>query len=375
MATTEQDYYALLGLARDASDADIKRAFRKLARELHPDVSTESDAEGRFRVVAEAYEVLSDPARRETYDRYGHAGLRGRGFTPTEFDLGNLGDVFAAFFGDGLFGGGRQGAQSGRGEDVGAVAEITLADALTGIALEVPVRVARACVRCKGNGAEPGTESTTCPGCGGSGRVQQISQSFFGQVVRAGTCPRCTGAGRIVHTPCAACDGAGRSVEDVSLEVQIPAGIHDGQRIRIRGEGHEASRGGPRGDAYVQVAVAAVEGLERDGDQLHTLARITMTEAAIGTTVTVPTAEGELEVELPSGLQPGSIHVVRGRGMPSLETGRRGGLHVHVDIRIPNRLTPQQRERLVELERELGKDAYRDDGDEGLFSRLKHAFR
>jgi len=374
MATAEQDYYALLGLTRDASEAEIKRAFRTLARELHPDVSTEADAGGRFRAVAEAYEVLSDPARRRTYDRYGHAGLRGGGFRPTDFDLGNLGDVFAAFFGDGVFGG-RQSAQPVRGEDVGATASITLADALAGIAVDVPVRIAIGCVRCSGNGAEPGTEIATCPGCGGSGRIQQVSQSFFGQVVRAGTCPRCSGAGRIVQTPCTVCDGAGRAIEDASLEVQIPPGIHDGQRIRLRGEGHQAAGGGARGDAYVQVEIAQVEGLERDGDDLHALARITMTEAAIGTTVTVPSAEGELEVELPGGLQPGSTHVLRGRGMPSIQTGRRGGLHVHVDVRIPRKLTVQQRERLVELERELGDDPYRDDGDDGLFSRLKHAFR
>jgi molecular chaperone DnaJ len=374
MATTEQDYYTLLGVPRGASDADIKRAFRRLARELHPDVSTEPDADARFKAIAEAYEVLSDPERRQTYDRLGHAGLRGRGFTPTDFDLGNLGDVFAAFFGEGIFGGGqRRGSGQSRGADVAASVRITLADAVTGRGVNVAIRVARTCGTCGGNGAEPGTEPLLCPGCGGAGQVQQVANSVFGQVVRSATCRRCQGSGRVVESPCTVCEGAGRTLVDDTLEVDVPAGIHHGQQIRVRGVGHDGALGGSRGDVYVEVGIAPLDGVERDGDHLHTVARVTMTEAAVGSTVTVATPEGDLDVELSPGVQPGATEVVRGRGMPSLDTGRRGNLYVHVDVRIPRRLTAEQRERVLRLEEELGGDPYRD--DEGLFARIKNAFR
>ncbi len=374
MATTEQDYYTLLGVERDASEAEIKRAFRGLARELHPDVSAESDSEQRFRAIAEAYEVLSDPSRRQTYDRFGHAGLRGGGFTPTDFDLGNLADVFSAFFGESLFGGGRTTAtRRARGGDAAATARISLTEAVTGRRVEVAFRAARTCDRCAGVGAEPGTEPITCPGCGGIGQVQQVTQTVFGQMIRSGGCPRCNGEGRLIESPCTACDGAGRTIEPATLDVDVPAGIHDGQRIRIPGAGHAGPLGGPPGDVYVQVAVTPMVGVERDGDDLHTLARVTITEAALGTTVVTPTPEGDLEVELAEGTQPGDVHVVRGKGMPSLETGRRGDLHLHVDVRVPRRLTDEQRTALEGLGAELGEEAYRD--DEGLFARLKNVFR
>lgn len=378
MATTERDYYELLGVARDASDEEIKRAFRRLARELHPDVSTEPDAHERFKEIAEAYEVLSDRERRATYDRLGHAGLRGGGFRPTEFDLGDLSDVFAAFFGEGLFGGGA-GARAGgarRGSDVATSVELTLAEVVTGKHVSAPVRVARSCSACEGSGAEPGTSVVTCPTCSGAGRVQQVAQSFFGQVVRSGTCPRCAGAGRVAETPCAGCGGIGQLLVDDVLEVDVPAGIHDGQRIRMRGAGHVGAFGGPAGDAYVHVRVAELAGVERHGDDLLVVAELTMTQAALGATVEVVTPEGPLAVELPAGAQPGSVHRVRGRGMPSLETGRRGDLVVHADVRIPTRLEPEQRVAVLQLEEALGERPYDVAPEhEGLFSRLKSAFR
>lgn len=374
---TDRDYYELLGVGRDASEAEIKRAFRKLARELHPDVSEETDAHERFRDVAEAYEVLSDPERRRTYDRYGHAGLRGGGFHPTDFDLGNLSDVFSAFFGEGLFGGGGTRTQRpARGADLAVGVEISLAEAQVGATVEVPIRVARTCATCSGTGAAEGTEPVTCATCRGAGRVQQVSQSIFGQVVRQGTCPRCEGSGRVVESPCEACDGAGRVVEDATLEVDVPAGIHDGQRIRVRGEGHAGESGAPAGDAYVHVHVTALEGIVRDGDDLVTVAEITMTQAALGVGVEVPTPEGSLTVELEPGIQPGEVHRVRGRGMPSLDTGRRGDLLVHVGVRVPHRLTDEQRAAVARLDEELDADAYRADAeDEGFFARLRGAFR
>ncbi len=375
MATTEQDYYELLGVPRDASHADIKRAFRQLARELHPDVSEAPDAERRFRAVAEAYEVLSDPERRRTYDRFGHAGLRSGGYAPMDADFGSLTDVFAAFFGESLFGGGAgAGPRPTRGPDVAAHVEIDLADAARGTTVEANVRAARSGAPCGGTGAAPGTSPIECPSCGGAGRIQQVSRTILGQMVRTGTCPRCDGAGTIVEKPCERCDGDGRTLEDVPLELQIPAGIHDGQRIRVRGQGHAGTLGGPPGDVYVSVEVGPMEGLRRAGDDLVAHASVTMVEAAIGTTITVPTPTGALEVELAPGTQPGAVHSVRGRGMPSLETGRHGDLLVEVDVRVPNRLTPEQRVELLRLEETLGEDAYRDD-DDGFLGKLKSAFR
>ena len=375
MAATQQDYYELLGVARDASHAEIKRAFRNLARELHPDVSQDPDAELRFRAVAEAYEVLSDPERRRTYDRFGHAGLRGGGFSPVDADFGSLSDVFAAFFGETLFGqAAGAGPRPSRGPDIAAQVEIDLAEAVTGAKLDVQVVVARSCEACNGTGAAAGTAPVTCPGCGGAGVVRQVSRTVLGQIVRSGTCPRCDGAGRIVEKPCERCEGDGRTLEDTPLELDVPAGIHDGQRIRVRGAGHAGMLGGPAGDVYVSVRVRPLAGVERDGDDLHVRASVTMTEAALGTTVSVPTPEGPFEVELPSGSQPGAVHVTRGRGMPSLETGRRGDLLVHVDVRVPTRLSAEQRVELLRLENELGTDAYRDD-DDGFLGRLKSAFR
>jgi len=375
MATTEQDYYELLGVPRDASHADIKRAFRRLARELHPDVSEAPDAERRFRAVAEAYEVLSDPERRRTYDRFGHAGLRTGGYAPMDADFGSLSDVFAAFFGESLFGGGASaGPRPTRGPDVAAHVEIDLADAARGTTVETSVRAARSCAPCGGTGAAPGTSPIACPSCGGAGRIQQVSRTILGQMVRTGTCPRCDGAGTIVETPCERCDGDGRTLEDVPLELQIPAGIHDGQRIRVRGQGHAGALGGPPGDVYVSVEVRPMEGLRRAGDDLVARASLTMVEAAIGTTITVSTPTGPFEVELEPGTQPGAVHAVRGRGMPSLETGRHGDLLVEVDVRVPTRLTPEQRVELLRLEETLGEDAYRDD-DDGFLGKLKSAFR
>ena len=378
MSTTERDYYEVLGVARGASEAEIKRAFRARARELHPDVSAAPDADGRFKEVAEAYEVLSDPRRRATYDRFGHAGLRRGGYQPTFTDFGSIADVFAAFFGDDPFGmSSAASRQSTRGGDVQAVVEIDLEDAFTGITATVPVEAAVACSRCSGSGAEPGTGTATCSTCGGAGMLRRVSRSVFGEFVSQRSCPECEGAGRVLEQPCAECAGAGRLLETRSLEVEIPAGIDDGQRIRVRGGGHSGVRGGDAGDVFVAVRVRPDPRFVRDGDDLHTAVRVPMTDAALGTTLAVPTLAGEVELDVPAGTQPGEARVLRGLGMPSLSGSRRGDLYVRLDVVVPRKLSAEQLEALEEFDRRVGPDAYevQDDEDEGFFRRLKSALR
>ncbi len=372
MATTQRDYYEVLGVQRTASEQEIKRAFRRLARELHPDVSQEPDAQARFREVAEAYEVLSNAERRQLYDRYGHAGLRSGGFTPGSFDFGSLSDIFSAFFGDDVLGG-QPGGRRARGADLAAQVELELVEAARGVRREVPLRVTVECGRCGGDGAEPGTAVTTCPTCRGNGRVQQVSRSVFGEFVRTQGCPTCSGTGRKVEQPCTECRGAGQVVEERSLEVDVPAGIRDGQRIRLSGEGHAGVLGGRAGDVYVEVRVRPDPRFVREGNDVFTTCDLTITQAALGATVTVPTLDGETELEFRPGTQPGEIRVLPGRGMPVLQGFGRGDERVLVNVLVPRQLTGEQRRRLEEFERSTSEANYRQ--DEGFFEKLKSAFR
>jgi molecular chaperone DnaJ len=371
VATTERDYYEILGLPRTATEQEVKRAFRRLARELHPDVSDLPDAEERFRQVAEAYEVLSNPERRELYDRLGHAGLRSGGFRPGHFDFGSLSDIFAAFFGDDLFAGAR--ARSGRGADVAAEIQIDLEEAARGATVRVPFEVAAVCDRCEGTGAEPGATVTTCDLCGGVGHVQHVSRSVFGEFVRSQRCLRCDGAGRLVSERCAQCRGSGRVVQDRSLDVEVPPGIHDGQRIRITGEGHAGMLGGRAGDFYVRVRVRHDPRFVRDGNDLLATVELTMTQAALGATLILPTIDGEEQVDFPPGTQPGAIVVLRGKGMPVLQGRGRGDHRLLVDVLVPESLDEEQRKLLEEFQRLERERTY--GRDEGLFEKLKSAFR
>jgi molecular chaperone DnaJ len=373
MATTERDYYELLAVSRTASADEIKRAFRRLAREVHPDVSKEPDADHRFREIVEAYEVLSNSERRELYDRFGHAGLRSGGFQPTAFDLGNLSDLFSAFFGDDIFGGGARSGGRGRGADIATRVEIDLAEVATGTKRDVPFGVAVPCTRCGGNGAEPETAIRSCPTCGGGGRVRQVSRSVFGEFVRAGTCPTCSGSGQLIEKQCEQCNGAGRVIEERTLEVEIPPGIHDGQRIRLTGEGHSGTPGARSGDAYVEVHVRHDDRFVREGNDIFTTVDLTFTQAALGATVSVPTIEGDAELMFEPGTQPGEVRVLRGRGLPVLQGFGRGNQRVLVRVAVPRQLTEEQRRLLEEFDG-LSTDATYEAG-EGFFDKLKSAFR
>jgi molecular chaperone DnaJ len=373
VATTERDYYEVLGVARDANDAEIKKAFRGLARTLHPDVSEAPDAEERFREVVEAYEVLSKPEARQLYDRYGHAGLRGGGYQPTHFDLGDLTDIFSAFFGDDLFSGGRTRRRPRRGADVAAQVEIELVEAANGTTRSVPFPVALPCDICAGSGVEPGKQAERCETCDGSGQLAQVSRNAFGEFRRVRVCPTCTGSGLVIAHPCRACAGSGRRVEQRELAVEIPPGIHDGQRIRLSGEGHAAPLGARSGDLYVQVRVLPDSRFAREGDDLFSTVDLTITQAALGANVQVPTLGGDEELEFPPGTQPGEIRVLRGRGMPVLQGFGCGDHRILVNVQVPRKLTDEQRRMLEEFERAAGEDTYR--ADEGFFEKLKSAFR
>jgi molecular chaperone DnaJ len=372
MATTGRDYYEILGVDRSAGEADIKKAFRGLARELHPDVSEAPDADERFKEVVEAYEVLSKSETRELYDRFGHAGLRSGGFRPTPFDFGSLADIFSAFFGDDVFGV-ATGPRRARGADIAAEVEIELEEAAAGVTRAVPVQVAMRCEACGGDGVEPGTDVSTCPDCGGSGRLQRVTRTGFGEFIRSQACPRCEGSGRIVEHPCEACSGAGRVLDERSLDVEIPPGIHDGQRIRLSGEGHAGALGGQAGDVYVLVHIRPHERLVREGDDTYSTIDLTMTEAALGASAKVPTLEGELELEFEPGTQPGSVRVLKGRGMPVLQGFGRGDHRVLVNVIVPRQLSDEQRKLLGEFAETANDETYRP--DEGFFEKLKSAFR
>jgi molecular chaperone DnaJ len=352
MATTKRDYYQVLGVGRSASEGEIKKAFRSLARELHPDVNAhDPEAEEKFKEAAEAYEVLTDRQRRETYDRFGHEGLRSGGFEPGA-GFGSFQDIFDAIFGGDAFGG--FGRTAGAGADVGAVVELELEDVLDDQHREVSFEAVSVCERCRGNGAEPGTPIETCPKCGGSGQLQQVSRSIFGQVVRAMPCDRCGGEGRIPETPCERCGGAGRVTEMRTWEVDIPAGIEDGQRVRIAGAGHAGAGGGRQGDLYVEVRIDPDERFARQGTELIARAEVPVITAMLGGEVFVPTLEGEVAIEVPAGTQHGDMGLLGGRGLPPLHGGSRGDQHVVFELVVPDDLDPEQREAAERLAEALG---------------------
>jgi len=369
VAAAGRDFYEILGVPRGAAEAELKKAFRRKARELHPDVNKEPDAEARFKEAARAYETLSNPESRAIYDRYGEEGLRGRP-APDFADLGSFQDLFDAFFGGDAFG--RRGARRG-GEDVGMAVEIGFAESATGVSRELSYEIRASCGTCDGSGAAPGTEVRRCALCAGEGQVRQVSRGPFGQFLRTQTCPQCNGAGRIPDEPCPDCRGRGVRPERRADTVEIPAGIAHGQQIRVPGGGHAGEAGAPAGDLYVQVAVTPDPRFVRDGLDVVTRVAVPVTEAMTGATITVPTVEGETELELRPGTQPGDELLLRGKGFPAIGARRRGDQRVIVEVRVPRVISEEGRAAVARLGEQLNERSYRE--DEGFFDRIKHAFR
>jgi len=369
-----RDYYEVLGVPRGADDNEIKKAFRKLARELHPDVNAhDPEAEEKFKEAAEAYEVLSDAERRRAYDTYGPEGLRSRGFAPDMDAFGSVSDLFSAFFGaggfDAAFGGSRRGRMGAQGADVVVSATIDLADVAHGTEIEAAYEAAAACETCRGNGAEPGTPIVACRQCGGSGQLQRVARTAFGQMVRMTVCDVCQGDGRVPEQPCHTCDGAGLVVREQRLSVDVPPGIADGQRIRLTRRGHAGQGGGAPGDLYVVIHIRPDERFIRDGEDLITVIDVPAPRAALGTTFDVPTLDGPLPLEVPAGTQPGEELRLRGRGLPPLSRGRTGDLRVVVNVAIPRKLTREQRDLLERLAESITEDNLR--SDEGMLAKLR----
>ncbi|MCX6552051.1 MAG: molecular chaperone DnaJ [Acidobacteria bacterium] len=380
---TKRDYYEVLGVAKTAGDQEIKSAYRKLALKHHPDRNHGSkDAEDKFKEAAEAYAVLADADKRAAYDRYGHQGISGAGggagFDPTVFAgfediLGGLGDIFG--FGD-IFGGGRRRGGPQRGADLRYDLEITFAESAKGVDTTIQIPRLEPCETCGGNGAAPGTSPTRCPQCQGRGQLR-YQQGFF---VVSRTCGQCGGSGHVIASPCTPCRGTGHLTRDRKLTVKVPAGIANGQRLRITGEGEVGALGGPPGDLYVVVQVQDHEFFRREGDDLFCALGVSFPTLALGGEIRVPTLDGDDPLKIPEGTDAGTVFRLRGKGMPSVNGRGRGDLHVMVQPRTPRKLTREQRTALEQLAKVLPSEAAvagmpADDGEgRGVFDRVKDLF-
>lgn len=371
------DYYELLGVPPSATEDDLKRAYRRLARELHPDTNADAAAAERFKEITVAYETLRDPERRRRYDMFGPEATRaGAGGDPFGTGGAGLGDLFDAFFGGaGPFGGGRGRRRAGpvHGPDAQVTLELEFQEAVFGAEEEVSVRLPLACKTCEGSGASPGTYPTTCSQCGGSGEVSQVRQSLLGQMVTSHPCPRCGGLGQEVTSPCRTCGGDGRVVEERSLLVEVPPGVDDGTTLRLSGRGAAGPRGGPPGDLYVHLAVRPHPRFERQGyDLVHEL-HLSVAQAALGVQLRFETLDGTEDLAIPEGTQTGRVFRLRGRGVPHVEGRGRGDLLVRVVVDTPTGLSESQEALLRELAAERGEEVA--PADSGVLSRIRSAFK
>jgi len=384
-----RDYYEVLGVDRNASLEEIKRAYRKLALQYHPDRNPNNkEAEARFKEIAEAYEVLSDPEKRQRYDRFGHAGLRVGGTAPETSPFEDLSDIFSAFhdiFGasgsvfEEVFTGGRRarGRERGRaGGDVQVKVALTLEEIAEGTEKEIPVRKYVVCQACNGTGAEGGVAGyTTCPTCHGTGELRQVSRSIFGQFINIQTCPHCRGEGRVLRNRCAACGGSGRQMAEVTVRITIPPGAVEGHYLTIQGAGHAGINGGPAGDLIVEIEELPHEHFVREGLDIYYDLVLSFPDAALGTEVEVPTLRGRARLQIEPGIQSGKILRMRGRGLPELNGSRRGDQLVRVHVWTPTALTENERRILEQLRHSPSFQPRLEGGRKSFFSRVKDAFR
>jgi molecular chaperone DnaJ len=375
------DFYELLGVARTASADELKKAYRVKARQLHPDANPDDPAAAeRFKEVARAYEVLSDPEQRARYDRFGEAGVGGGGAGPSPEDMfgGGLGDLFDAFFGGGggspFGGGGGRRGPSGppRGQDMEVICDLSFEQAVFGSTVGVNLKLPQKCEDCDGSGASEGTRPVTCSECAGSGQVRRVRQSVLGQMVTASACGRCGGLGEVIASPCARCRGEGRVTLDKTYQVDVPAGVDTGSTLRLTGRGAAGPRGGRPGDLYVHIRVAAHERYQRQGDDLVTTVPISIAQASLGTRLTLPTLDGDEDFSVPAGTQPGHEFVLRGRGVPRLQGRGRGDIRVVVNVEVPQQLTDAETDLLKAFA--AGRGEHVGESSSGLFSRIKSAF-
>ena len=349
MPQERKDYYAILGVPRGASEEEIKKAYRRLAFQYHPDLNKDPQAAERFKEINQAYEVLSDPEKRANYDRWGQAEVWGRGFEG--FNFGGLGDLFDAFFG-GTATATRRAPQ--KGADIHTHLTLSFEEAVLGTEREVEVERVENCPQCYGSGNRPGSAPARCPVCNGTGQVRRAQQSLFGRFVSVSTCQRCGGEGQVVVDPCPHCGGSGKHQVKRQLVVEVPAGVEDGTQLRLSGEGHSGSYGGPPGNLYILLSVKPHPLFRREGDNLVYRLPLNIAQAALGDTVTVPTLNGRVEVKIPPGTQSGREFVFKGRGVPRLHGRGQGDLVVRVQVVTPTSLTKEQRRLLEELKRTLG---------------------
>ena len=377
MAEQKRDYYEVLGVQKGATDAEIKKAYRKMAKENHPDLHPgDKDAEARFKEINEAYEVLSDSEKKARYDQFGFAGVDpsyggggyGGGFDGS-FDFGDLGDIFGSFFGGGFGGGGRARSGPQRGESLRTRLTITFEEAAFGCEKEVSIDRVEQCETCKGTGAAPGTSPETCPACGGSGQVQQRRQTPMGVFATTGPCPRCGGTGKIIASPCKDCGGSGQVRRRKTLKVTIPAGIDNGQIISLRGQGSAGKNGGPAGDLQIVITVQPHQLFRRDGADVYCNAPITFTQAVLGGEMEIPTIDGKVKYDIPEGTQTGSTFRLRGKGIPSVNGRGRGDQYVTVYIETPRNLNREQKEALKKFSATLKESNYKE--RKGFFEKFK----
>jgi molecular chaperone DnaJ len=372
------DYYAVLGLARGATDSEIKRAYRRLARDLHPDVNPDPEAKERFQEVNRAYQALTDPEKRRIVDLGGDpfdtAGA-GAGGSPFGAGFGGLGDIMDAFFGGGTASRGPRSRVRAGGDALIRV-ELDLDETVFGTTKEITVDTAVLCTTCTGAGTAPGTHAATCTTCAGRGEVQSVQRSFLGQVVSTRTCPTCAGTGQVIPEPCPQCGGDGRVRARRTIPVKVPAGVEDGMRIRLTGYGEIGPGGGPAGDLYVEISERPHPVFTRDGEDLHCRVTLPMTSAALGTTLNLKTLDGEHELDIKPGTQSGSVLTLRGQGAPRLRSTGRGNLMVHVEVVTPTKLDAEQEKLLRELAALRGEDQSHStrDSQQSLFSWVRDAW-